>query len=343
MTRRGLESQPLTPIAYPLQEIHDKIMSLGFEDCKVYISNVDSQSSAEHGIIVQVIGEMSNSNGPWRKFAQTFFLAEQPNGYFVLNDICRYIKEEGDEELSTPAPQSGRSDAPAPAVETADDAPPASVESVLFNDVKTSAAQEPAEEVEGKEDPTVVADAAPAGKAPEVTESELAHPPNGVSSTTVNGNAKELQGEEKTVAVEPLSAVEHKSNHQVASAKQEESEPAVPSVAEVKKAEQEEEAQVVEETPASAESSEPSPAEDAPAESAAQAPVPSATPQPTVSTPAPAPTSSPAVPAAPKSWASLAASNSTKWGSFNKAAAAAAPVSDCRARLTMRCSDRLTL
>lgn len=81
-----------------LQEIHAKIMSLGFSDCKVYISNVDSQSSAEGGHILQVIGEMSNKSLPWRKFSQTFFLAEQPNGYFVLNDICRYIKEEGDEE-----------------------------------------------------------------------------------------------------------------------------------------------------------------------------------------------------------------------------------------------------
>lgn len=80
------------------QQIHIKIMSLNFEDCKVYISSVDSQSSAEGGIVVQVIGEMSNRARPWRKFAQTFFLAEQPNGYFVLNDICRYIKEEGDEE-----------------------------------------------------------------------------------------------------------------------------------------------------------------------------------------------------------------------------------------------------
>ena len=79
-------------------------MSLGFEDCKVYISNVDSQSSAEGGIIVQVIGEMSNRGGQWRKFAQTFFLAEQPNGYFVLNDICRYIKEEGDEEEAAATP-----------------------------------------------------------------------------------------------------------------------------------------------------------------------------------------------------------------------------------------------
>lgn len=73
-------------------------MSLGYEDCKVFVSTVDSQSSAEGGIIIQVVGELSNRGGPWRKFAQTFFLAEQPNGYFVLNDIFRYIKEESDED-----------------------------------------------------------------------------------------------------------------------------------------------------------------------------------------------------------------------------------------------------
>lgn len=71
---------------------------MGFEDCKVYVSNVDSQSSAAGGIIIQVLGEMSNKNGPWRKFAQTFFLAEQPNGYFVLNDIFRYLKDEEETE-----------------------------------------------------------------------------------------------------------------------------------------------------------------------------------------------------------------------------------------------------
>ena len=41
---------------------------------------------------------MSNKGEPWRKFVQTFFLAEQPNGYFVLNDIFRFLKEETLEE-----------------------------------------------------------------------------------------------------------------------------------------------------------------------------------------------------------------------------------------------------
>ncbi len=78
-------------------------MSFDFNDCKVFVSNIDSQSSANGGIVIQVLGEMSNKEGPWRKFAQTFFLAEQPNGYFVLNDIFRYLKDEEDTEQEAEA------------------------------------------------------------------------------------------------------------------------------------------------------------------------------------------------------------------------------------------------
>lgn len=42
---------------------------------------------------------MSNKAAPHRKFVQTFVLAEQPNGYFVLNDIFRYIDEDEEEEI----------------------------------------------------------------------------------------------------------------------------------------------------------------------------------------------------------------------------------------------------
>jgi len=98
----GTEGEDCQP-RYGQQEIHDRILALDFQDCRVYVSNVDSQSSAEGGIIVQVLGEISNKNQPWRKFAQTFFLAEQTNGYFVLNDIFRYLKEDEheDEESAT--------------------------------------------------------------------------------------------------------------------------------------------------------------------------------------------------------------------------------------------------
>ncbi|KAI4273868.1 MAG: hypothetical protein LQ337_004335 [Flavoplaca oasis] len=77
--------------------INDRIKELDIQDCKVRVSNVDSQESFKN-IVVQVIGEMSNKAAPHRKFVQTFVLAEQPNGYFVLNDIFRYIEEEEAEE-----------------------------------------------------------------------------------------------------------------------------------------------------------------------------------------------------------------------------------------------------
>ncbi|KAG4106233.1 NTF2-domain-containing protein [Neocallimastix lanati (nom. inval.)] len=79
-------------------EINKRIKELEYEDCKVLVSNVDSQVSSNDGIIIQVLGEMSNKGGASHKFAQTFFLAKQPNGYFVLNDIIRFLKEDIENE-----------------------------------------------------------------------------------------------------------------------------------------------------------------------------------------------------------------------------------------------------
>ncbi|KAG0371867.1 hypothetical protein BGX24_001060, partial [Mortierella sp. AD032] len=91
--------------------IHAKILALDFEDCKVLVSNVDSQTSLNGGIMIQVLGEMSNRGGPSQKFVQTFFLAEQPKGFYVLNDIFRYLKDDSEVEaepeiaICPPAPE----------------------------------------------------------------------------------------------------------------------------------------------------------------------------------------------------------------------------------------------
>ncbi|KAG2234765.1 hypothetical protein INT48_000114 [Thamnidium elegans] len=93
------------------EEIRKKIEECHFEDCKVLVTQVDSQVSANNGILIQVLGEMCNQNGPSQKFSQTFFLAPQPNGYFVLNDIFRFLKDEVEidyytcEQEETPAPK----------------------------------------------------------------------------------------------------------------------------------------------------------------------------------------------------------------------------------------------
>ncbi|CAJ0829795.1 13148_t:CDS:2 [Entrophospora sp. SA101] len=62
------------------KEIKEKIKSLNFEKCRVAVTSVDCQASKDNGIIIQVLGMMSNHDEPSRKFAQTFFLATQPNG-----------------------------------------------------------------------------------------------------------------------------------------------------------------------------------------------------------------------------------------------------------------------
>ena len=80
------------------KEINSQISSMNFKNKKVFITNVDSQQSSNGGILVQVLGEMSNQEPNCQKFCQTFFLAQQPSGYYILNDIFRFLKEEIDIE-----------------------------------------------------------------------------------------------------------------------------------------------------------------------------------------------------------------------------------------------------
>lgn len=103
---------PCPMLTIYLQAIQERIQQLDFHDCKVRISNVDSQGSFNN-ILIQVIGELSNKGGEPRKFVQTFVLAQQPSGYFVLNDIFRYIDEETEDEPLEAATEMPAQEAPA--------------------------------------------------------------------------------------------------------------------------------------------------------------------------------------------------------------------------------------
>lgn len=78
---------------------------------------MDSQE-AQRNILVQVIGEISNKAEPHRKFVQTFVLAEQPSGYYVLNDIFRYIAWEEDEYENGPETNGASQPTTAPKPDT---------------------------------------------------------------------------------------------------------------------------------------------------------------------------------------------------------------------------------
>ncbi|KAJ8447914.1 hypothetical protein Cgig2_012049 [Carnegiea gigantea] len=75
-----------------MDAINEKIQSYG--SLKAEVKYVDAQESYNGGVIVLVIGSMINVDGSRRGFTQTFFLAPQDKGYYVLNDIFRYL--EGD-------------------------------------------------------------------------------------------------------------------------------------------------------------------------------------------------------------------------------------------------------
>ncbi|XP_057534740.1 nuclear transport factor 2-like isoform X2 [Amaranthus tricolor] len=75
-----------------MDAINEKIQSYG--SLRADLKFVDAQESYNGGVIVLVTGFMVNDDDSRRGFTQTFFLAPQDKGYFVLNDIFRYV--EGD-------------------------------------------------------------------------------------------------------------------------------------------------------------------------------------------------------------------------------------------------------
>lgn len=52
-------------------------MSLQFNECHTKIRHVDAHATLNDGVVVQVLGELSNNGQPMRKFMQTFVLAPE--------------------------------------------------------------------------------------------------------------------------------------------------------------------------------------------------------------------------------------------------------------------------
>jgi hypothetical protein len=160
------------------------------------VSNVDSQASFEN-IVIQVIGEMSNNAATHRKFVQTFVLAEQPNGYFVLNDIFRYINEE--EEIEEEVFQE--EEAPVAEVEPKSLVP---TEDVVEQSVEVGQVDKEAEPTASEEEPEAIAE----DKSGEEEVAKVAVPvqePKVAPST--NGTALPKTPEIATAEVTPVVAV----------------------------------------------------------------------------------------------------------------------------------------
>eukprot|EP00252_Welwitschia_mirabilis_P017890 TRINITY_DN3983_c0_g1_i2.p1 TRINITY_DN3983_c0_g1~~TRINITY_DN3983_c0_g1_i2.p1 ORF type:complete len:403 (+),score=106.26 TRINITY_DN3983_c0_g1_i2:475-1683(+) len=73
-------------------------MSLDYNNFKPLIKSIDAQESHDNGVLVLVTGSLTFTSGRTRYFSQSFFLAPQNKGFFVLNDIFKYL----DEDLQKP-------------------------------------------------------------------------------------------------------------------------------------------------------------------------------------------------------------------------------------------------
>ncbi|CAL1384346.1 unnamed protein product [Linum trigynum] len=74
-------------------DIHSLIMRLNYT--AIEIKTAHALESWSGGVLVMVSGLLQSKNfGGTRKFVETFFLAPQEKGYFVLNDVFHFIEEE---------------------------------------------------------------------------------------------------------------------------------------------------------------------------------------------------------------------------------------------------------
>ncbi|XP_064943295.1 nuclear transport factor 2-like isoform X1 [Musa acuminata AAA Group] len=96
--------------------INAKILSMGF--VRAETKTVDAQESLGGGVTVLVTGHLTGEDNVKRDFTQSFFLALQDKGYYVLNDIFRFVEEVNHQQAQqglangTVAPHAPKQDLP---------------------------------------------------------------------------------------------------------------------------------------------------------------------------------------------------------------------------------------
>ncbi|KAM1483558.1 hypothetical protein ACFX15_034801 [Malus domestica] len=82
-------------ITTTMEEINKKILDYG--ELSANIKTVDAQESYNGGVFVLVTGYLTGKDLLRKTFTQSFFLAPQDVGYFVLNDVFRYVEDSNPE------------------------------------------------------------------------------------------------------------------------------------------------------------------------------------------------------------------------------------------------------
>jgi len=119
------------PTTYRTQrDIHNKVMSMRYDETQADVKSIDASHTLGGGVLVQVTGTLRRKGETFaRNFVQSFLLAPQENGFFVLNDIVRYLDKVDSSsdahKAAAPAKASGKQGAAAGAAPAAAAAAPA--------------------------------------------------------------------------------------------------------------------------------------------------------------------------------------------------------------------------
>lgn len=83
-----------TPIVIGSDAIQSAVNKNSFLGARFIIGSIDCHPSQNGGILVNVLGQIQKRGqaSSSRHFMQTFFLAEQPSGYFILNENLRFLE-----------------------------------------------------------------------------------------------------------------------------------------------------------------------------------------------------------------------------------------------------------
>lgn len=124
-----------TPISIGSEAIQTAVNKNSFLGSRFIIGSIDCHPSQNGGILVNVLGQIQKRGqaASSRHFMQTFFLAEQPSGYFILNDNMRFLER----PTSTSSPVT-----PATPTVSATEAYPAPVAAETINPAPVAAPAE---------------------------------------------------------------------------------------------------------------------------------------------------------------------------------------------------------
>jgi hypothetical protein len=102
--------------------IHARFNQLGYRGKRCEVRTVDSSHSIGGSVVVMVTGAITDGGVDRRAFTQTFVLAPQEGGYYVLNDLVRFL---GNDEGAAAVAADTAVSAPVKAPEPPTTAPPA--------------------------------------------------------------------------------------------------------------------------------------------------------------------------------------------------------------------------